>query len=749
MRTRIWPVAVIPVWIPFRSSARIELLNVASRIVSNQKSLSEDTAVFACIEVEALYLERSRGFDRNSNNLESSGGYIRRITALTSIIRDKYGPKDGRPTIEFEKYVLQPGSEGPNVHVLEGEIGIAWPAEPGSAADPDPDSSRHFATKELGKLILNKVQMIHPLLFTVQKTISVNRPPKAVVGSMTTCTIAAASWQNQAAVIQGELNLSMNLEYDDGTLGRWFDPIKYQVPEPLVPNYANSLYVFIDQCHVDPRLTTDTDQIEIAATVTGIIAETCPKAVSLHAPIITSSPYFKTLRIIGASDCPISCQNKELSGTFAIPGTPTGHLTYRFVCGRLERTGGSLLQELTALCDLFYVDAEGEKCLEIQLTDIMLTPVGNYPPTASYSGNVFRAGEPIISADLRNPGKFSLTVPYLYQVAMRETKVMDAYVGTVEEESGKVSDTVGAMKAIDSARTVDAVVEEIVAQKQINFLVEFPGQTEFPPATKRLTLSRPLSEPMPELAFECLPETDSCLIKGRVNLASYVTALDGKAIYQPAGADFCEKVFIPGCRPDLKHRCNLEATVVDPATQAGTPSVLIEADIVLFHYRRARILAEVSAQSAESAESTQSRQPGYSKKSGSGDSAKPDEPDKQLFALEHRLFWQSKHPSGTIAEPVRIDAKADDLRWRLEDDFLIIDGMVGRELYFVDRDQRLYCSNARIPFRMAALLSGQMEDIRQIRIQRIDGMALPRAKKGVQLCLEEEYRIFMEIIRKT
>ncbi|HCF90502.1 MAG TPA: hypothetical protein DER41_11215, partial [Firmicutes bacterium] len=74
---------------------------------------------------------------------------------------------------------------------------------------------------------------------------------------------------------------------------------------------------------------------------------------------------------------------------------------------------------------------------------------------------------------------------------------------------------------------------------------------------------------------------------------------------------------------------------------------------------------------------------------------------------------------------------------------------VGRELYFVDRDQRLYCSDARIPFRMAALLPGQTGNIRQIRIQRVDGTALPRAKKGVPVCLEEEYHIFLEIVRQS
>ena len=63
MQAGLSPVVVIPIWIPFKSSSKIELLNVASRIVANQKSLSEDTAFFAYIEVEALYLESS-GRDR-------------------------------------------------------------------------------------------------------------------------------------------------------------------------------------------------------------------------------------------------------------------------------------------------------------------------------------------------------------------------------------------------------------------------------------------------------------------------------------------------------------------------------------------------------------------------------------------------------------------------------------------------------------------------------------------------------------
>lgn len=735
----IWPVAVIPVRIPFRSPAKIELLNVASRIVANQKILSEDTAVFAYIEVEALYLESSRGFEKRGpdSNLESSGGYVRRITSLTSIIRDKYGPKLLQPTIEFEKYVLQPGAEGPNTHVLEGEIGLAWPAEAGlAAADPASDShvDGHFAIKELDTLFLNKVQKIHHFSLTVKKTVVVKKRLKAVVGCQTMCT-ATADWRNQAAVIQGELNLSMHLEYEDGTLGRWSDPLSFQVPEPLVPNYAHSLYVFIDQCHVDPQLTADMDagtdagaeQIEITATLTGIIAETCPEAVMLYAPPINATQYYKTLRISGIADTSICCQNKALSGTVAVPGIPTGSLTHRLGCGRLEQTSGSLLQELTAFCDLFYIDDEGEKCLQVQLNDIMLTSIGEYPVTATYSGSVAAAGEPVITADLRNPGEFSVTVPLRYQVVMRETRIKDAHIsGTSADKAEALSNTVGdsgeAIKARNLIRTMDVVVEEIVAQKRVRFPVEFPAQVTFSNATKHRGQAESLSEATPELDYECIPETDCCLIKGTANLASYITALDGKEVYQPYRANYCEKVMIPGCRPDLKWRCNLTAATVAPTTPADTPSLIIEADLVLYRFRRVEILAgESSAQS-----------------------------DQQLLALEHRLFWQSRPPTCTSAEPVRITTKADDLTWRFADDeLLIIDGMVGRELYFVDRDQRLYCSDARIPFRMAALLPGQTGNIRQIRIQRVDGTALPRAKKGVPVCLEEEYHIFLEIVRQS
>jgi len=797
--TRPLHIIVIPVWIPFKSAARIELLNVASRIVANQKSLSEDTAVFTYIEVEALYLEINHGLDRSGQNVERSGGYVRRITTLTSIIRDKLGSKDCQPTIEFEKFVLQPGAEGPNAHVLEGEIGIAWPAESAlGGASPELTMDQRCATDELGTLILNKVQKTHPLLFTMQRVVSVNKRPKAVVDSTVTCG-ASASWQNHAAVIQGTLDLILHLEYADGTLGRRPESIKYQVPEPLIPNHAHSLYVFIDQCHVDAELAIDAgagadagagfdheattnagaaighgkgdgndignckDQypVEISITVKGIIAETCTEAFSLHAPIDKTTSHFKAIRISGAIDTPISFQEKELSGAVTVPGMPTGHMTHKLVCGKLEQTGCSLLQELTAICDLFYVDAESEKCLEFQMADIILTSIGNYPVTASYCGTISADGEPVITADLRNPGKYSLTVPISYQLTMRETKIMDAYIDTDTSMAGVGAMTeagigigvgvgVGAENGV-GVRTVDTVVEEIVAQKLTSFLVEFPAPAKCPSVAKYPPVkAMPWSELIPELVYECLPETDYCLIKGTANLASYITATDGREVYQPARIDFCEKVIIPGCRPNSMQRCNLHATVIEPAMPTGTPSVLIDVDLLLYHYRRCSIVVGAPTRTAkvsQSAQAGQLAQEAHSTQAGRG--IQPAKSAQKLLVLEHRLFWQSRPPSGTDAEPVRIETKAASLKWRIADELLIIDGMVGRALYFVDRNQRLYCSDARLPFRMAASLPEQIEDIRQIRIQRIDGVALPRAKNGVQICLEEEYRIFLEIDRKA
>lgn len=793
MQAGLSPVVVIPIWIPFKSSSKIELLNVASRIVANQKSLSEDTAVFAYIEVEALYLEssgRDRGGRRDRGgggnrgsisriggkgsmdsmgvdgyNFGQTGGYVRRITTLTSIIRDSYGPRECQPRIEYEKFVLQPGAEGPYAHVLEGEIGIVWPDteeqpvesafEFGFRARSGSALEQRSMTAEIGTLILDRVIAVHPLSFTVQTHVAARKRLKAVVDSIATCS-ASASWQNGAAVIQGTLQLSLQLEYEDGTLGRWSESVSYQVPEPLVPNYEHNLYVFIDHCHVDPQpviaVTGDHGeyQLGIAVTVKGIIAETCPEAIALHAPIDKKTmPQFKTMRISGAADTVISRQKRKLTGTVVLPGTPTGHIVSKIECGNPEQTGGSLLQEITAICDLFYVDGEGEKCLEVQLTDVILTPVGNYPATAFFCGTVSADEEPIITSDLKTPGKFDLAVPFSYQVNMRELKTIDAYV----RASGSVE--------VDSV--VDAVVEEIIAQKQTSFLVEYPTQNQNMSAVNRTRSGKsPLSDPIPEipeLTYECVPETDSCLIRGVVNLVSYVTGQDGKEVYQSVNAGFCERLLIPGCRPDLKQRCSLRATVLKPANAAaattGTPSVLIEADLTLYRYCRCEILSGTSITTTRAAL-------GAASLTSAARGAAPGTQDAhsrrlaqgwQLtdphLALEHRLFWQSKPPLGTGVEPVRIETKAEDLRWRIADDLLIIDGMVGRVLYFADRNQRLYCSGARIPFRMAALLPEQPEDIWRIRIQRIDGMALPKTKKGVQLCLEEEYRIYLEIIRKN
>ncbi|HBR23910.1 MAG TPA: hypothetical protein DD782_05050, partial [Firmicutes bacterium] len=65
----------------------------------------------------------------------------------------------------------------------------------------------------------------------------------------------------------------------------------------------------------------------------------------------------------------------------------------------------------------------------------------------------------------------------------------DAHIsGTSADKAEALSNTVGdsgeAIKARNLIRTMDVVVEEIVAQKRVRFPVEFPAQVTFSNATK-------------------------------------------------------------------------------------------------------------------------------------------------------------------------------------------------------------------------------------------------------------------------
>lgn len=643
----------LPSVIPFRmavsESLPIQLLDARSRI-SAVSEPDEHSALRAAIEIEAWY-----------RTADGSVG-CRRET-LAAILRGSGFPPSPRPRIVAEQYLLCPAGTPSGLPCLQGELHLGWNAS--SFPEPSPSAS----------VVLDLVCERRKCEIPVQAAIRFGRPVRSVIDARISID-SAACWQGRFAAVSGTLRIEVMVEYDDGTLGRRTEAVPFEHLEAMDAPVGGSLHAFIEPSFVSPSLggegrSVDSVDTHVLLTAELVTAERRP--VEVRQPKRSESRTASGLVIMSSGQRPIHRVTAQMTHRIALPGMPTGEIQTALKVADLQHLGNTVVQEVAAVCDVYFAAEGEERHTTAALDDVLLST--QFVSFERLSSRVTLQGPARLTA--AEDGQWMLVVPLEWQLYEDDSQAVDV----VESEP--------------SPGSVEAVIREVVSRPPFRFLVPLPEE------------AAPDCHSMVDL--RCIAGAGYCAIEGTLTVDRYTAPAEGPERMVSMEVPFAERIAVPSCLPGLATRCDCDIVIVP----MERPVAMIEGRLTLTRLRPAWLARATAEKGGERAD------------------------------VSCHLFWRSEKPLRTCEDPLRIEARAEELLWRLAGDHLLIEGRLGRVIYFMGSEGRLYCSADRIPFKVLADVPGRPAEV-SVKVARIESIISPKAGRKAT-ALEEEYRLSLEV----
>lgn len=639
--------SIIPFRIPVGDSAPLQLLDARSR-VSGMAEAGDGVSVWAAIDVEAWYRagDGSVGCHRET---------------LSAVLRGEELPASAQPSIVSEQYLLSSGEHRGGPPLLQGELRVAWRPDPPRGLSPS---------------IPVSLELVHEkktLEIPVQIRARFSRRLRSVVDVRINHD-STARLDGGCVVAGGMVRADLVVEYEDGTLARRTESVPFERPELMAGRPGQRVHAFAKPAFSSSSLSENGlfVTVDVLMSVTLVDTE------------IGTAEIWQPDRLEGGGVSPrviltvhrrqiarIACRTGQ---SISIPGVPAGAVHVTLAAPPVQRLSAAVVQEITAVCDVYFTDGNEERRFTTTLEDAFLNAVA--VPLEHISSEV-ELGGPAMLAPTED-GLWMLAVPIewcLYEEEIRPVKVVES-----DHEAG----------------CVESVVEELVSRSPVRFLVPLPD--------------RAMTDDMDtRLEFLCLAGAGHCRLEGRLAIDAYTATPGGPQKMVPVIIPFSETVGVPQSLPEMTARCDLEATVVP----VGHPVVMIEGSLTLSRRRTAWLVR------------------------GSPTAVKPS------TGIDCHLFWRSVRPVSGCNAPVRIEARAEELVWRLAEDHLVIQGRLGRVLYFADPGGRLYCTTERIPFTVLTRVPAPSHEM-CVSVAHIDSLISPARRRGLA-GVEEEYHLRLEV----